>query len=139
MSTNTRSEEERVSDGIVYARILKIGVWLSLVLVAITFLLYIFSIIPAHVPVNELPKYWNLSVTAFQLQTGIQAGWGRIELSGDSDLLCLLAIALLSTVSLFSLAAVLIRYVARRELTYAVISVLNIAILILAASGVFGR
>jgi uncharacterized membrane protein len=137
MSMKNPTEEERVTDGIVFARTLKIGVWLSLVLVVITFLLYVFDIVPAHVPVDQLPKYWSLSASEYQRQTGTQPGMGQIKLNGDSDLLCLMAIALLSTISLVSLAAVLTRYVARRDLIYAIIAALNIAILVLAACGVF--
>jgi uncharacterized membrane protein len=139
MPTTKPSEEENVNDGIVYARTLKIGVWLSLLLVVITFLLYVFNFIPSHVPLEQLPNYWNLSASEFRLQTGTPAGVGQARFSGESDLLCLIAIAVLSTISLISLTTVLVRYVARRDLTYAVIAGLNIAVLVLAACGVFGR
>lgn len=133
------TENETTIDGAVYARALKIGVWLSLALVAITFLLYVFDVVPGQVPVDQLPKYWSLSASEFQHQTGTQPGLSNPGLQSDGDVLCLIAIAVLSTVSLLSLGAVLMRYVARRDLTYAVIAALNIAILVLAACGVFNR
>ena len=65
-------------DQIIYANILNIGMWLGFVILTATFLLYVFKIVPSHVPIENLEKYWSMKVgdylyVASQVEQGKEA------------------------------------------------------------------
>ena len=121
-----------------YARILQIGVIVSFTLLAVGFLIYVLGVVPAHVPVSELPKYWSLPVDQYLARTGTHAGWAWLNSLSSADSINLLGICLLCSVSGLCWLALLPSYIARRDLPYALITIANIGVLVLAASGLLG-
>jgi FtsH-binding integral membrane protein len=118
-----------------YARVLEIGVLLGLVVLAVGFLLYVFGLIPAHVPASLEPNYWSLPVQEYLAQTHTPAGWKWVSMIGQSDELDLAGVAILAGVTGLSFLSLIPVYLARRDTPYVVITALNIGILVLAASG----
>ena len=101
-----------------------------------TFVAYIFNILPARIPLSQLPQVWNKPAPEFLRVTGMPQGWGWIGMLGNGDLASFLGIAILSGCSIFCILAVMPVYAKRRDWVYLLICVLEIAILVLAASGV---
>lgn len=118
-----------------YGRWLAWGTWLGLALLALGFAAYVTGLLASHVPIERLPALWGRSASELLEQTGVRAGWGWAALIHRSDMLVLAAIALLASCSIPCLAAVIPIFRAHRERFFLVICILQIAVLVLAASG----
>ena len=118
-----------------YARWLTWGTRLGLALLVLGFLGYVGGIIAPHVPIERLPALWGRSAAELLSATGVRSGWGWAAALHRSDMLVLAAIALLASCSIPCLAAVLPVFRRRREMVFVTICLLQIAVLVLAASG----
>lgn len=118
-----------------YARVLDVGMKLGLVMLAVFFLVYVTGLLPAHVPLEQLPQVWNLPVTEFLERNGSPTGWGWVPLVGTGDYLNFVGLAVLSGVTILCYLAVIPDYRRKRDTAYLVICVLEVAVLALAASG----
>ena len=118
------------------------GTWLlwgtraTLTLLIAAFALYVLGLVPAHVPIEQLPQLWELPADELLRRTGVQPGWGWASLVARADMLNMAGIALVASVSIPCVAAVLPIFVKRGEPVLAWICVLQVAVLVLAASGV---
>lgn len=104
-----------------------------------TFVAYVFNILPARIPLERLPQVWNLPAAEYLKTTGMPKGWGWIGMLGNGDLASFLGIAILSGCSILCILAVMPIYAKRRDRIYFAICALEIAILVLAASGLISR
>lgn len=118
-----------------YGRWLAWGTRLGLALLVLGFVAYVAGFVAPHVPIERLPELWGRPASELLEQTGVRPGWGWAAVIHRSDMLVLAAIALLASCSIPCLAAVIAIFRARGERILAVICVLEIAILVLAASG----
>ncbi len=118
----------------VYARWLAAGGKISMLLLVVTFLLYLTGAVPAGVPQAELVRHWSRSVDDFTRATGAPTGWEWAARLGEGDALCLLPIAALAAVSMICYLRVL-PVVIPRSKTFAVIAALEVLVIALAASG----
>ena len=117
-----------------YARVLEVGMKVGLLLLVIGFLTYVFGIVPPHVPPDTLPSLWTLSASEYLRATGMPHGWGWTGLLHRGDVLPFVGIVVLCGISLVCFAAIIPLLVARRDWTYVGIAVLEICVLVLAAS-----
>ena len=120
-----------------YARVLDIGARVGLVLLIVSFALYVSGVVPPLVPLEELPRYWSLSAREFVASTHQLTGWAWLRQIGKGDVATLAPVAFLAGVSVLCSLAVLPQFVRRGEVVHAVIVVLQIVVLVLAASHVF--
>ena len=121
-----------------YAQVLDVGTRLGLVLLLVSFVLYVAGVLPPHVPLERLPELWHLPVDRYLELTGSPTGWGWISLLHHGDVLGLSGIALLAGWSCVCLLALLPLYRASGQILYAGLCVTQVAVLLLAASGLFG-
>ncbi len=119
-----------------YAKVLDIGVKAGLVLLILSFVIYVSGILPPLIPFESLPMYWGLSAKEFAKATHMPTGWGWLSLIGKGDILNLMAIVFLAGVSAICSLAVLPIFARRRELAQLFIAVLQIVALVLAASNI---
>jgi len=143
VSLPTRPLTESAPDRVVqppeqlrYARWLDWGTHLGLLVLAITFGAYLLGWLPARVPLHELPAQWHLPVDEFRLITGAVQGWDWLAQLQHGDAAGLLGIALLAACSLPCLLALVPLYLRAGDRAYAAICVAEVAVLLLAASGV---
>jgi len=120
----------------IYAQWLVAGSRLSLALLVTTFIIYLAGIVPPLVPVAELPNYWGLSAARYVAATGTPTGWRWVELIGRSDVMNLVGIACVALVTPVCFARLVPEFVRQRENTFAAIALMEIWILVLAASGI---
>ncbi|MDQ3025304.1 MAG: hypothetical protein M3R58_02190 [Pseudomonadota bacterium] len=118
-----------------YARWLAWGARLGLALLVIGFLVYVAGLLPPHVPIERLPSLWVRPSAEFLRETGTGAGWDWIALAHRGDMLNLVGIAVLASCSIPCLAAVIPIFRKRGERVFAAICVVQIAVLLFAASG----
>lgn len=123
----------------VYARWLEIGAQLGLVILIASFVIYLGQWGTPKISLSDLPQYWTLPVDAFLTATGMPAGWGWIAFLDASDVRNFVGVALLATVSLASIARVLILFLRHRDWIYAGISACQLVVLLLALVGVAGH
>jgi hypothetical protein len=119
-----------------YARWLQWTSRAGLAVLVMTFFLYLSGLVPPLVAHERLPSVWNLSAAEYQRATGSPTGWGWLGLLGHSDIASLVGIAVLASCSIACLAAIMPFYARRRERVYVVICLLEIGVLLLAASGI---
>ena len=119
-----------------YARLLAWGVQVGLALLVASFLLYVFGIVAPHMPIERMPELWRMSASHLAMETGVRAGWGWAGFLPRGDMLVLAAIAILSTCSVLCIAAIAPIFRARGDRVFVAICVLEVLVLLLAASGV---
>lgn len=119
-----------------YARWLEWGTRAGLGLLLLCFAAYLSGLLPSQVPVSQLPDLWSLPVGTYLQRTGTPAGWGWLALAAHGDIANLLGIALLAGCSLPPLLALVPLYASRGDRVYAGLCLAQVAVLVLAASGV---
>jgi hypothetical protein len=118
-----------------YARVLEWGARLGLAAAVLAFALYVAGVLPGRVALAELPTLWSLPLADYLQRSGTPVGWAWIKLAKHGDFASIVGIAILSSVSVACLAAVLPIYARRSDRVYAILCVLAIGVLVLAASG----
>ena len=118
-----------------YARWLDIATKAGFVVSLLAFLVYVAGVVPAYVPLDELPRYWSLPVHQFVQATGAPSGWAWFGELGYGDGLNLAAIALLGLVTPVCYARLLAALIAERDWLQAGLALAQVVVLIAAASG----
>lgn len=118
-----------------YAEWLRWSGWFGLTLLIVASLLYVAGVLAPHVPVKELPRVWLMSSRDLATHVGGHGHWDWVVLLYKGDMLSLLGIAVLAGCSAAPLLAVVGIYLRRGERLFAALCVLQVAILVLAASG----
>lgn len=134
----TERKDSLLPEQRIYARWLAGGSLFSLVLLTATFVAYLTGAAPPLVPIEDLPKYWSLSAAQYVAATGTPTGWHWAALLGRLDDLTLLAIACVASVTPVCFARLVPEFVRQREGIYAAIALMELWILVLAASGIAG-
>ena len=132
MSTKLKASEEQVA----YAKLLDLGMKLGLIMLVVTFIIYLFGIFTPHIPVNDLPKYWSLPVKEYLKATNIHTGWSWIYLLGKGDFLNFTGIAFLSGITIICYMRIIPILFRKKDTVYAVFAIIEVLVLVLAASGI---
>jgi hypothetical protein len=127
----TRASEEQLA----YAKVLNRGMWFGLALLVITFFVYISGVLPTHVPINDLPKYWTMRVHDFNVALNAPTGWYWTALVGKGDYLNFVGIAILSGLTILCYLVILPIFARKKDTAYVVIGIVEVLVLALAASG----
>ena len=128
----TRADREQRE---LYARWLDITTKLGFMVSLLAFLVYVGQVVPAFVPLDELPRYWSLPVHRFIEATGAPSGWAWFGELGYGDGLNLAAIALLGLVTPVCYARLLATLIAERDWLQAALALAQLIVLLAAASG----
>ncbi|MGB5288579.1 MAG: hypothetical protein WBQ32_07325 [Ignavibacteriaceae bacterium] len=121
---------------ILYANILNAGMLVGLASLILIFFLYATGILDSLIPLEKVQEYWVLSVHKYLEQSGIQTGWAWLGNLEYGDMLSLLPIAFLSLLTVVCYIVMLPGLIAKKDTAYLVIAILEILILLLAASGI---
>jgi len=128
---------------LLYANILGKGMLVGLVLLFVTFALYVFGIMPAAIPLNEVPSLWNQPVHDYLVAINqnylhmehLPTGWSWLKLIGKGDFINFIPVAILSGVTIICYLAIVPGLFRRGDKAYAIMAIAEAAILTLAASG----
>jgi hypothetical protein len=129
---------------LLYARILAVGMYAGLLLLLLTFALYVSGVIQPAVPIDKLPEYWGMNVEEYLQTINANhlhrpyhlAGWWWLTALGSSDYLNFLGIAALSAVTILCFVGIVPTFLKKRDVAYASMAIAEIVILVLAASGI---
>jgi len=119
-----------------YARVLDRAAKAGFVILVAGFFAYALGWIPAHVPLERLPELWRLPLQDYLRATDTPTGWGWIVHLPKGEFASLAGIEILAGCSLVCLLAIIPVYARRGDRVYVAICVAEIAVLLLAASGV---
>jgi hypothetical protein len=131
-----RKKIEVSREQILYANILYYGSLVGIVLMVISFAIYVSGTLPPFIDYDKLPELWVESTHHLIEETGLPTGWGWISMVGYGDFLNLLMLAFLAMLTIICYITVLPEFIKKREWIFATIAVAEIAILLLAASGI---
>jgi len=120
----------------IYARWLAAGSNLTFALLVTAFIIYSAGVVPPWVPLAELPNYWGLSADRFAAATGSPKGWHWLQLASRSDGMNVVGIACVALVTPVCFARLVPELVRQREHTFAAIALMELWILVVAASGI---
>jgi hypothetical protein len=129
---STAATEEQLA----YAKVLNIGMWLGLAVLTVSFLIYISGVLPTHVPINDLPKYWGMRAHDYNVLLNAPTGWDWLGMVGKGDYLNFVGIAMLSGLTILCYLVILPILIRKKDRAYAVIAVVEVLVLALAASGI---
>ena len=131
MGKDYTTDEQRL-----YAALLDKGMKIGLAILVVTFGLYVFGVLEPTVPVNDLPKYWSMSVSDYLAATGIGTGWSWMSHLGQGDLLNFAGVAFLAGITIVCYLAIIPTLLRKKDTAYVVLAFVEVAVLVLAASGI---
>ena len=118
-----------------YAEMLEKGMYLGLLLLLLTFILYATGIVDPYIPLDKISQYWGQSSTNYLHEAGIPDGWGWVGFLGYGDFLNFIGIALLAGVTIFCYLTIIPILLKQNDKVYAALALIEVLILVLAASG----
>jgi hypothetical protein len=118
-----------------YAAVLDYGTRAAFVLLVVAFALYVTGILPAEVPLDRLPELWRLPADEFLARTGAARGWAWLGHLPHGEAANLGAITVMVAAVLAAFVAVLPLYLRARERLFAAMTVMQILVTLVAASG----
>lgn len=132
----TRNPDPSRVEQRLYARLLEGAAAAGFAILVAGFAAYAFGWLPAQVSLERLPGLWGLPLRDYLRATGTPTGWGWIAHLPKGEFASLAGIALLTGASLLCLGGLLAVYARRGDRVYAAICGAEIAVMLLAASGV---
>jgi hypothetical protein len=135
--------EEAQSEQILYAKVLGIGMYIGLVILFITFGVYVSGVMTPAVPHDQVANYWNQGVHEYLEAVNHDhlhlehppTGWAWVTMLGKSDFLNFIGIAILGGITIICYLAVVPTLLRKRDHAYVAMAVAEVVILSLAASG----
>lgn len=119
-----------------YGAILNVAMKVGLLVLLITFILYLVGVPKPHVPVGDVSANWDKKVGDYLEVTKIEKGWTWTKHLGQSDFLTFAPIAFLATVTVICYLTILPIFFKRKDYIFATLVIAEVLVLVLAASGV---
>jgi hypothetical protein len=129
-----KASEEQV----LYANVLMIGVLAGLVIMGVTYFIYLTGILKPLVDMLYLPEVWGKNVDEYLKLTSTPHGWEWTHLLMKGDILNYIGFVLLGLMTVVCYTLLVRGYIRQKDWTYTAISVLEILVLCVAASGILG-
>jgi hypothetical protein len=123
---------------VLYAAILEKGMFFGLIILLITYFIYVVGIVKPYIGLSEVSLYWSMPVTDYLHQAHIEPGWSWVRMLGYSDFLNFVGIVMLAGVTIVCFLSIVPTLWRNDDKLYACLAVVEAAILALAASGLLG-
>ena len=143
MSSEATTQEDQ-SEQLVYAKVLEIGMYIGLVILFITFALYVFRVVTPAVPLEQVSNYWSHGVHEYLEAVNDDflhmehppTGWAWVNLLDKGDFLNFVGIAILAGISILCYLAIVPTLLRKKDNAYLAMAILEVLVLSLAASGI---
>jgi len=123
---------------ILYANILNTGMILGFISLIGIFILYITDILSPLIPPEKVESYWTLPLHEYLEKSGMEVGWAWFGKLQYGDMLNFVPIAFLSLLTIICYIALIPGLIRKKDVPYTVIALLEIIVLLAAASGILG-
>lgn len=130
--------QKATEEQILYANILNRGMLIGLLGLVVTFVIYGAGILSPLIPLEQVQNYWVMPVNDYLALSGIHAGWAWLGKLAYGDMLNFLPIAFLSVLTIICYLAILPGLMRKKDTAYVVLAVIEVVVLIVAASGLLG-
>jgi len=128
----TAASEEQVT----YANILSYGTYIGLATMVTTFFLYVSRILEPVIPIEQLPHFWKMKAHDYLKEASLPQGWGWVNLVSHGDFINFIGIAFLAGLTIVAYLRIIPILIRKKDTPYVVMAVVEILILVLAASGI---
>lgn len=138
------SNQDTQDEQLLYAKVLEIGMYIGLVILFITFGVYVSGLMAPAVPLDQVSNYWHLGVHEY-LETVNQShlqmdhpptGWAWLTMLGKSDFLNFIGIAILGGITIMCYLAIVPTLLRKKDHAYLTMALFEVMVLTLAASGI---
>ena len=136
MEEKTNDLLKATPEQLLYARILEKGMYLGLLILFITYVLYVFGIMDPYIPMDKISNYWSMNVHDYLEHAEIKNGWAWLGMLKYGDFINFIGVALLAGVTIICYAAIVPTLLKSKDTVYAVLAVIEVIILSAAASGI---
>ena len=123
---------------IIYANLLLIGMFAGIIIMFITYAIYLTGLLPSHVDMALISQLWGKGVHEYLEITHSPQGWGWVSLLGKGDFLNYIGLVLLGMMTLICYLVLLRGYLRQKNWIFFTIVFLEIVVLSVAASGILG-
>ena len=123
---------------IIYANLLLIGMLAGIMVMVVTYAIYLTGLLPSHVDLATISANWGKGIHEYLEITHSPHGWGWLVLLGKGDFINYLGLVLLGVMTILCYTVLVRGYFRERNWIFTVISILEIVVLCVAASGVLG-
>ena len=125
---------ENLPEQRLYANILFYLNLIGLFILLTGFTLYLTGVITPIVPLEELPRFWSLSLNEYMEKSNMPTGWQWISNIGYGDIAPMLGIAVLASVTFMCYFVLLLKFFMRGAKTFALIVSIELLLILLSAS-----
>lgn len=132
-----RFDESLESEQDAYAGWLAWGTRVGFSALVATYFVYVSGLVDPDIPLERLPELWSLSLDEYLAATKAPTGWSWVRRVHRADLLNLIGVSVLAACTLACYLRVLPIFVRAKERAFVAICVLEEAVLLAAAAGVF--
>jgi hypothetical protein len=108
----------------------------GIVLLVVSFGIYVDGVYPPYVDYEKITELWSKDTHTFIEEAEMPTGWGWISLIGYGDILNLLMLAFLAVLTIVCYISIIPILIKKKDFVYAAIAIAEVAILVLAASGI---
>ncbi len=137
MSAELHERPETPPEQLAYANLLFYGAWIGLLILILTYVIYSSGLLTPYIPISKIPDYWSMNVHDYVHKSQVPTGWGWLGILNYGDFLNFIGIAFLAGLTIICFLTLLPGLISRKDTAYVVICLLEVAVLTLAASGVF--
>jgi hypothetical protein len=138
MNTQNKEDFQPSQEQIIYANVLLVGAWAGIIILVVTYAIYVTGILPAHVEMSLIPELWGKGVGEYLEMTRSPHGWGWVALLSRGDFLNYIGFAFLALMTIICYLVLVRGYSRQKDWIFAAIAVLEIVVLSIAASGILG-
>jgi len=83
-----------------YANLLLYGSWTGILILVVTFILYVTGIMPSYIEPSQMQNYWGMKPSEYLAVANAPHGWGWLGMLGYGDFITLLGIAFLGILTI---------------------------------------
>ena len=135
--------QEATAEQVLYAKVLEAGMYAGLLILFVTFAIYVSGLLSPAVPVDRISSYWNRGVNEYLEAVNHDflhlehppTGWAWLYMVGKGDFLNFIGIAMLGGATIICYLAIVPTLLRKKDTAYVVMSILEVCVLSLAASG----
>lgn len=119
-----------------YANILNKGMLVGILILLITYAIYLSGILPTFIPVEDVPKLWTKSVKDFTHELDVPTGWGWLKMVGTGYFVNFIGIVMLAAITVLCYLSILPGLIRKKDTPLVIIVILEVLVLVFAASGI---
>ncbi len=123
---------------IIYANLLLMGMLAGIIIMIVTYAIYLSGLLTPYVDLSLITSNWGKGIHEYLEITRSPNGWGWLALLGHGDFLNYIGFVLLALMTIFCYLVLVRGYARNKDWIFTVISILEIVVLSIAASGILG-